>query len=551
MLGTQLPTGEEYGKETRVSGGTTTMVEPSVLAHQIGPDLIPTEVFESTANNLKAGLAKRVKPLGFNANKKTIRKIEKTVTRLIDEVFSKERIVAWRESHPDFDEFKSSKWDTQRWIQAVEEALSDTETRISQTFQIKTNEALPAKGKAPRPIIQCGDKAQAMMNLPIKCLEELLFDYFEEASIKHVDKYGAMKRVSEHLKMRGAKLIEGDGSAWDSCCNPVIRAMTENRVVRHIIQILSNDPQVPKGWMDKVMADMDKKFIKGKAKVSDFSTSPLKVMIESIRQSGHRGTSCLNYLINLVCWLVVICDAPEKMIGKGKAGLHCKYTSPRDGKTYTLKYAFEGDDSAISTTESLEAHADEIELLWKQMGFRMKLVYVKNKMTFTGFDFLVDGNGPTGVMIPEIARNVASSSWTTSPLVKQFPHKKHEVGMAAMYARAVNFKEFGAFSRYFASLGLAHARICGDKGIDEDEAKSLGVNSASSVVDELKVLYDDARVMDGQTRKLVNAVVPFSDEEELRMLTVDFGADPHNLLEARRVVPFSIWDPANFEAPRR
>lgn len=538
--------------EDRVKGGETTPVEPKILAHQIGPDLIPTEVFESSATNLKTGLKKRVQPLKFKADKHLVRRVERTVNALMKEVFPREAIIKWREQNPDIDEFKSSKWDGARWAQAVDEAMADIDCQIEQTAQIKVNEALPAKDKAPRPILQCGDRAQAMMNLPVKCFEDILFHYFEEASIKHMDKLGAMKRVAAHLRQRGAHIVEGDGSAWDSCCNPTIRAMTENRIIRHIIDVLSDDPQVPKAWLDKVMADMDKKFIKGKCKVTDFSNTPLKFMIESIRQSGHRGTSCFNYLINLVCWLAVLAEEPEKLIVKTQRGeLRMKYKSLRDGKQYSLKYAFEGDDSAISTTEDLESHAESIEAAWKSMGFRMKLIYVKEKMTFTGYDFLVNYNGPTDTMIPEVCRNIASSSWTCSSLVKSFPHRKHEVGAAAMLARAQNFKGCGALSRYFASLGLAHIRRSKDRALEESEAKSLGIEVSLSILEDLQALYDDAEVMSADMRKLVNLVVPISKEQELRMLTVDFSSDPINLTEARRVIPFSIWDPKKYSSPRR
>lgn len=551
MVGTNVEA-DAYGPEERVKG-VSYQVEPKILAHQIGPDLIPTEVMESSCSNLKAGLAKRVKPLGYKANADTSAKIERTVNALLKEVFSKEKIREWRQNNPDIDEFKSSKWDSSRWTQAVDEALADVNAQIEQTFQIKVNEALPAKDKAPRPIIQCGDRAQAMMNLPVKCFEDLMFDYFEDASIKHIDKLGAMKRVASHLRQDkvAAKLIEGDGSAWDSCCNPKIRAMTENRIIRHIITALGDDPQVPKAWMQKTLADMDKKYIKGKAGVSDFCVTPLKVLIESIRQSGHRGTSCFNYLINLVCWLVVLCDKPEAMIKKCKDGsLRAWYKSPRDGKCYTLRYAFEGDDSAISTTEDLEKYAKEIEQIWTNLGFRMKLIYVKEKMTFTGYDFLVDDHGPTGVMVPEICRNIASSSWTCSSIVKSDPRRKFEVGMNAMLARAVNFKECGPISKYFASLGLAHAKRCGDMALDLDAAKSLGIHTSDSVVSDLQDLYLSAEVMSEDMRRLVNLVVPFSKEQELRMLTVDFQ-DPFDLQQARMVVPSSIWDPKKYSRPRR
>lgn len=550
MLGTNVEE-DAFGKEDRVQGSSYQQ-PPKVLAHQIGPDLIPTEVMESSAANLKAGLAKRVQPLPFKANKQSIRKIEKTVNALLADVFSIEAIKEWRENNPDIDDFKSSKWDSRRWTEAVDEALADVNARIEQTFQIKTNEALPAKGKAPRPIIQCGDRAQVMMNLPVKCFEDLLFEYFEEASIKHIDKLGAMRRVAAHLRQRGAHIIEGDGSAWDSCCNPTIRGMTENRIIRHIILALADDPQVPRAWMEKTLEDMDKKIIKGKAKVSDFNITPLKVMINSIRQSGHRGTSCFNYLINLICWLVVLCENPEKLIKKTKDGkLKTDYVSARDRKVYRLRYAFEGDDSAISTTENLLSHSESIEESWTKMGFRMKLVYVEKKMTFTGYDFLVDENGPTGVMIPEIARNIASSSWTCSSLVKSFPHKRHEVGMNAMLARAVNFQDCGAFAKYFASLGLAHAEKCGDMALGEDDAKKLGICVSQSVVADLHDIYANAGVMSDDMRKLVRLIIPFSHDHELRMLDVDFGKDPFDLQEARRVVPHSLWDPKQFEHPRR
>lgn len=548
MMGTNVAA-DAYGLEDRVKG-VTYQIEPKVLAHQIGPDLIPTEVMESSGSNLKAGLAKRVKPLGYKADAKTSRKIERTVNALIKEVFSKEKIREWRQNNPDINDFKSSKWSAPRWAEAVDEALADVNARIEQTFQIKVNEALPAKDKAPRPIIQCGDRAQAMMNLPVKCFEDLLFHHFEEASIKHLDKFSAMKRVAAHLNQPNAKLIEGDGSAWDSCCNPKIRSMTENRIIRHIILALGEDPQVPKSWMEKTLADMDKKYLKGKAKVSDFTITPLKVMIESIRQSGHRGTSCFNYLINLVCWLVVLCENPEEMIKLGKNGLRVWYKSPRDGKWYTLKYSFEGDDSAISTTENLEAYAEDIEKIWTNMGFRMKLIYVKEKLTFTGYDFLVDENGPTGMLLPEICRNIASSSWTCSSIVKSDPGKRFEVGMNAMLARAINFRECGPISKYFASLGLAHAKWCGDMVLGEDDAKRLGIRVSHSVVSDLQDLYQSAEVMSAEMRKLVNLIVPFTQEEELRMLTVDFH-DPFDLQQARMIVPHAIWDPEKYSKPRR
>jgi len=552
MAGTQLPP-DAYGSEERVFGNDVMPGEPKPLAYQIGPDLIPTEVMSNSVGNLKAGMAKRNQPLPFKADKAMVRKIEKTVNSLLKTVFTPAKIKQWRFDNPVVEEFCSSKWSPERFRNAFDEAISESRLRIEQTFQIKTNEALPAKGKAPRPIIQCGDRAQVMMALPVKCFEDLLFDYFESASIKHVPKYEAMQRVSYHLKQRGAHLIEGDGSAWDACCNSRIRNMTENRIMRHIIQVLGGDPEVPDQWMDSVLTDMEKAKLKGKAKVDDFCISPIRVCIESIRQSGHRGTSCFNYLINLIGWLCVLCQKPEQMISKLHDGtLRSKYISAFDGREYSLKYSFEGDDSALSTTEDVSKHTQDIEKLWTSLGFRMKLVFVDEKLTFTGFDFLCDENGPTGVFVPEVARNIASSSWTTSMLVKQFPHKASEVGAAAMMARAINFKDCGPLSAYFAALGLAHVKLAGDRGINSAEAKSLAVHVSPSIRDELKELHDHAGVMTPGVEKLLKLTgVTLSAEQQAALLRANFGGDPLDLNYARRLIPFSIWDPAKFSTPRR
>lgn len=550
MDGTQLK-GDEYGKEERVIGSAI-VHDTKKLATQIGPDIIPTEVMDGTEGNLRAALAKRVQPLPFQADKKMIRKIEKTVDALMDRVFTKKKIAAWRERNPDFNEMQSKKWSSDRWRQAWDEALAEPEPKIEQSFQIKVNEALPAKGKAPRAIINCGDRAQLLMKLPVKCFEELLFDHFEDASIKHLPKYDAMKRVAHRLQQPNAHLIEGDGSAWDACCNSRIRDMTENRIIEHIIDCLGDDKDCPKKWFHTMLTDMKKKKLKGKAKVRGWG-NPIKVCIDAIRQSGHAGTSCFNWLINYVCWLCVMAEEPWTLVAKDHFGkLRVDYKSPRDAQYYRLKYAFEGDDSALSTSENLAGHEKNIEDQWTKLGFRMKLVFVDKKLTFTGFDFLCDKNGPTGVFIPEIARNIASSSWSTSSELKMHPDRLHHVGAAAMLARAEAFKDCGPYQRFFAALGLAHARQIEDFGLGEADALRLGIKVSPSVKGDLQRHYNAVIPMSSQVRTLVDLVAPFgSAEREYSMLNCDFGTDPFDHRLARELVPRTVWDPAKFSVARR
>jgi len=552
MKGTRL-NGDEYGDEDRLKSRSAEEDTEKVLAYQIGPDLIPTEVMASTEGNLKCGLSKRVRPLEFRANRNLVRRINNAVKAMCTHVFTAQKIKKWREQNPVFDEFKSKKWDSKRWRHGFEECLSDTHSKIEQEFQIKLNEALPAKDKAPRPIIQCGDKAQVMMQLPVKCFEELLFEAFESASIKHCPKHDAMKRVAKHLRQKEkCTVIEGDGSAWDACCNATIRGMTENMVLKRIISVLGEDPEVPKDWLDAVMADMEKPRLKGKAKVEGrHLVSPIRVMIDSIRQSGHRGTSCFNYFINLICWISVLAENPEYIIQKFVVDSDepVWYKSTNDGRWYQLKFAFEGDDSVLSTTEKVDSRL--IEKAWTSMGFRMKLVYVEQKMTFTGFDFLCDEYGPVGAFCPEIPRNIASSSWTCSTLVKRDPSKVNEVGMSAMYARAENFKDCGPLCNYFAQLGLAHYEISGDMGLGEDQACALGVHETNSIVRELKRLANSCGILDPDMRKLVNIVVPdWTAYYETSLLTCVFD-DPLSTATAKQVLPLSLWDPGNYSKARR
>lgn len=554
MLGTRLD-GDEYGEEDRVTANTVCKFdkEGRVLAYQTGPDLIPTETMDNTEENMKAGLAKRVKPLPFKADAKLIRRVEKTVSAMISHVFTKEKIIAWRNQNPDFDEFGSKKWSNERWHRAVEAALTDVSARIKQEFQIKQNEALPAKGKAPRPIIQTGDQGQIIMSFAVKCFEEILFHHFEDASIKHCAKYDAMKRVAKHLSMKDCNMVEGDGSAWDACCNSTIRKMTENRIIRHIVNVLGDDPQVPQRWMDELLRDMDKDFIKGKFKQQE-AMNPVRVLIESIRQSGHRGTSCFNWLINYVCWISVLSDSDPKNLMPKWNEAERKYDLPTsyktlDGDWKNIRFAFEGDDSIISTTEIL--NQERIEKLWTSLGFRMKLVFAKDKFTFTGFDFSCNENGPTGTFLPEIARNIASSSWSTSSELKSHPDRVHKVGAAAFLARAEMFKDCGPLSKYFAEIGLSHVRRSGDFGLEESEAVRLGIAVSHSVQDELLHLSAAAQPMNSSMKSLVKKIVPdFSKEHELRCLTCTFD-EPTDLSVAKVCIPYSIWDPENFEVARR
>lgn len=239
------------------------------------------------------------------------------------------------------------------------------------------------------------------------------------------------------------------------------------------------------------------------------------------------------------------------MIEKTRSGhLQSVYQSAYDGSWHNLKYAFEGDDSALSTTEEL--NQAYVEKAWTDLGFRMKLVYAKKRMTFTGFDFLLDARGPTGIAIPEIARNIASSSWTCSSEAKAKPERVHAIGAAAMLARAENFVDYGPLSCYFAALGLAHCHRGGDRRIDEAEAVSLGIQPADSIQTRLHEVYAQARMPSDGVRQLVGIVLKkrIDKERESALLSCAFD-DPCDTARAMQVLPPEMWGLEGVQKARR
>lgn len=548
-----------------INDPTVEQPEARTLAHQTGPQLRSAECFESTNDNIAAALDNRNQAPPFKASRAMKKKINRVVDALIREVFPAKKIREWRIAHVDkegnlqattFEDMASKKWTQNRLDQAYDDSFAELCHKIEQEFMNKVNEVQDAGSKLPRPrnIIQAGDISQIKQLLPVKCFEDLLFTYFKSASIKKAPKHEAMGRVGKHLTQPGIRgkitTIEGDGSSWDACCNAHIRDLTENKIIGHIIGVLGFDSEVPLPWLQQCLSDMKKTHLRGKAKIIDFVIGKTRVKIDAIRQSGHRGTSCFNYLINLVNWLCVLCDNPEELIpkiasGKSKGHLQEKYISSFDQQEYTLRYAFEGDDSALTTTEDVQSEPRQKHILeqWTSLGFKMKLVFCENKMTFTGFDFLVDSRGPTNVFFPEVKRNIASCAWTTSPEVRSKPNQLHRVAAAMYLARAENFKDCEPLCHYFAALGKAHAErvaIGTNMEMGEKEASDLGI-VPGAIVERLEEVVASTSPMSKRHRQLLEAVVGKVDEEKLLGMTNVHIDDPFCTPTAKHILPKQFW----------
>jgi hypothetical protein len=416
--------------------------------HQkVGVMLAPSaelpNVYSQTVDNVKAGIKARLtdkaRPCTFT--KKDKAKIGKMIAKAIGPrgIFSETRVKDWFCEHNDLQEMRSGKWSESRMTAAIEKLVGT----VDPGFKLSTNVKLEhmQEGKAPRFLIADGDYGQLMALMTIKSLEELMFEVMEQHSIKHRSKRQAINEMvklfrppKEALK-RGTVFVEGDGSAWDTTCGVVVRECVENPIIRHITGVLNTLGLQPESWAkahDEVCSKKTLKMLFSKFGEKYWAT------ITAIRRSGHRGTSCLNFLVNFVMWSCSLFEEPEKFWdpnvrwGKDVAGV--------------LRWFFggyEGDDSGVQTAprlidiptsmmneenrEKIQEAADkegvgyDIALcshralsFWWRGGFNMKWVFATARATFVGVHLAINEEGyPSGEWSPELPRALANGVSTS------------------------------------------------------------------------------------------------------------------------------------------
>jgi len=145
---------------------------------------------------------------------------------------------------------KSKKWTAERFAIEFKNACCRMEPEAMVKIFIKA-EPMPDNGesdpelaggsKAPRFLQSDGDLGAVMALFTIKVFEHILFDdkLCGKRSIKHMSKSEAMDRVAEAFKFADARLVEGDGSAWDTCCSLQLRNLIENPILVYIMHVLT------------------------------------------------------------------------------------------------------------------------------------------------------------------------------------------------------------------------------------------------------------------------------------------------------------------------
>lgn len=417
-------TGSKYAAVVGQEDGMARLVDgqPDVVGALLLPISEAPNVPSNTIANVRQAITKRIdeKQLPCNLTKDEVHRIGLVVNAALAEngPFSRRRIRAWLANHFELADVKSKKWSEDRLRKAVDALYSTAEPRFSFAAAVKAEQM--AEGKPPRMLIADADAGQVMALMTIACFESLMFEWYEQLSIKHASRRVAMKRVLSHLRQDSeCSFIEGDGSAWDTTCGSRVRAITENPVLRRILEVAREQAVVPEQWLEAHDASTSKRHLK--LKLTEKGSKTAFEVISAIRRSGHRGTSCLNWWINNVLWVCALCKNPEKSVIPTARNFQDFW-----GETITVHRAFEGDDSGLTISPPMVDENDPRFVyaleFWRRAGFNMKVFLRSRVGLFVGAEVALDEHGPTGDYAPEIPRTFTkagvSCSSTTKQLVK-------------------------------------------------------------------------------------------------------------------------------------
>lgn len=404
-----------------------------VVGALLGPCSKPPNVYTKNLRNLRACIEERItkKQLGNTLGAADLMKIGRIISKACSHdlklgVFSETRIRRWcEENFADVEGMRSGKWSIDRMRQAVynlycktflpdeempptidERGVEHPVMPDESTFKFEAKvkaEDMP-EGKSPRMLIAEGDEGQLMALVVIKCFEDLLFEWFEDKSIKHKSKKDAVKNIIKQLTKKGGCAIEGDGSAWDTTCGHKIREAIENPILRRIMEVVIGYGVVPEAWHREHTKSCEAKELR---LFYDDKFDKIRFYISSIRRSGHRGTSVLNWWVNFVMWISSIFASPEGFLDPAK----------RMGKDVTgvMRWwngVFEGDDSlCVLEPPMRDGGPLSVKFLdwWDRAGFNMKIVFCRTRATVVGWHIACTNGQLTRHASPELPRALASS----------------------------------------------------------------------------------------------------------------------------------------------
>lgn len=496
-----------------VVGGMAAQGAPaSVVGVITSPTAVAPCLYARCEANAKLAVQKRIREMVQKPNLTCADKkqLKATATAVVDVVFTKDAITTWAAEHP-FESLRSKKWSAERFELSMEEALADPFPVFAPAVLVKVENTLA--GKAPRALIDDKAYGQIMALASISCFEKVGMGYFRDENIKSRSKEVALDEVAKRLSHPGkllhhqADVMEGDGRAYDAKCSKKLRDLIENLMIARISSVLEDISYVPSQWLAAHIKINRAATLRLKGRRGPRATGPdgtkggnFVEVIDGIRRSGHRGTSCLNWVMNKICWAYVVFgkNATEAVLDAGKD--HCYVDRWGEARRYVA--VFEGDDSilAVSPRFSRAQHV-EIPQIWTRLGFDMK-IFVRNEgvrgaATFVGNVFATSMTGLRPMCAPDIPRVFRSGCSKSAEVVEAWGRKDEStvrrVAAAAAVARA---RGFARFVPTLARKFLDYAdELAGDQDFALDRETQMQIAGAPTELTYQEIADETRQVM--------------------------------------------------------
>lgn len=424
---------EDLDKGTRTS--------KDALAAKFGPTTKDRCFYDSNPKRIEQAIDERItkKHVEFDLTDQEREELIHITDQFCDEIRGSDavdRIASWLL----FGDLKSKKWTLSRAEMALNVLMYQLNPDFTFSAAIKLEPM--GQGKPPRMLIADGDAGAVMSALTIGVLERYICRYQKHKTIKGKPKAARMAEICKQaFEMKNtseawdAFMMENDGSAWDTCCKQTLRELTENRILDVLYEKLYKF-FTPYNWFQAARrkADTKKQYklhmntnkvdVCGCTSGHKFTQDELaKVLckrrtqasIASIRRSGDRGTSILNWIINITCWAWVLCG------GAGDSIVHAngKVCVDMFGTKRRFKIWLEGDDSLLWLTGRTftPGELEALEARWTKLGHRPKLFQrVKGDVAeFCGWKIAVNQHGlDESTAMPDVPRMLANCFYTTA-----------------------------------------------------------------------------------------------------------------------------------------
>jgi len=413
----------------------------NALAVKFGPTTKEAVFYANNPKRVEEAIQKRVveKHVEFDMTDQDRSELTSITDHFCDEIRESDaidKIASWLL----FGNLKSKKWTLQRAEMALNVLMWQLNPDFNFSAAIKLEPMQP--GKPPRMLIADGDAGAVMSALTIGVLERYICKYYKHRTIKGKPKASRMAEICrEAFEMKNSSeaydafMMENDGSAWDTCCKHILRELTENRILDVMFDKLYKF-FTPYNWFQEARrkADTKKKYklhmntnkvnVCEYTKGSQFTQDELarvlckrrtSACIDSIRRSGDRGTSILNWIINVICWAWVLGGSNGLSIvhANGKVCIDIFSTRRR------FKAWLEGDDSLLWLTGRVftRAELDVLEERWTKLGHRPKLFQrVKGDAAeFCGWKIIVNQHGlDEATAMPDVPRMLCNCFYSTA-----------------------------------------------------------------------------------------------------------------------------------------